>query len=58
MFNEIYVQAYCTIFWVESYFVTELRQMVLDIAKEQVALRKEAQKRGHFDNYRLKPAEK
>ena len=58
LFNEIYVQAYCTIFWIESYFGTELRQMALEIAKEQVALRKEARKRGHFDDYRLKPAEK
>ena len=58
LFNEIYVQAYCTIFWVESYFGTELRQMALEIAKEQVALRKEARKRGDFDDYRLKPAEK
>ena len=58
LFNEIYVQAYCTIFWVESYFGTELRQMALEIAKEQVVLRKEARKRGPFDDYRLKPAEK
>ena len=59
LFNEIYVQAYCTIFWVESYFGTELRQMALEIAKEQVALRKEARKRGHFDEYgRIPTAQK
>jgi len=58
LFNDIYVSAYCTIFWIESYFGTELRQMALQIAKEQIALRKEAQKKGHFDSYRLKPGEK
>ena len=58
LFNDVYVSAYCTIFWIETYFGIELRQMALAIAKEQVALRKEARKSGNFDDYRLKPGEK
>ena len=58
LFNDIYVSAYCTIFWIESYFGSELRQMALAIAREQVALRKEARKRGDLDDYRLKPNQK
>ena len=54
LFNEIYISAYSTIFWVESNFGTELRHMALEIAKERVALRKEARKSGNFDDYRLK----
>jgi hypothetical protein len=58
LFNDIYVSAYCTIFWIESHFGVELRQMALAIAKEQVALRKEAQKSGEIGKYRLKPTHK
>jgi len=54
LFNEIYISAYSTIFWVESNFGTELRHMALEIAKERVALRKEAGKRVNFDDYRPK----
>ena len=54
IFNEIYLNAYTTIFWVESNFGTELRQMVLEIARERVALRKKAHEIGNFNNYRLK----
>ena len=54
IFNEIYVQAYSTIYWLESNFGTELRSMALEIAKERVALKKKAQKMGKFDGYRLK----
>jgi hypothetical protein len=54
IFNEIYLNAYTTIFWVESNFGTDLRQKVLEIAKERVALRKKAQKIGNFSDYRLK----
>ena len=54
LFNEIYISAYSTIFWVESNFGTELRHMALEIAKERVALRKEARKRVNFDDYRPK----
>ena len=44
LFNEIYVEAYSTIYFVESNFGTELRQMAMEIAKERVELRKKAQK--------------
>ena len=52
LFNEIYVEAYSTIYLVESLFGTELRQKALEIAKERVELRKNAQKMGDFDIYR------
>ena len=54
LFNEIYVSAYETIFWIESNFGTELRQKAIEIAKERVAMRKNAQKMGHFGFSRLK----
>ena len=54
IFNGIYLNAYTTIFWVESNFGTDLRQKVLEVAKERVALRKKAQKIGNFSDYRLK----
>jgi len=49
LFNDIYVNAYLTIFWFESNFGTELRQKAIEIARERVALRKKAQETGHFD---------
>lgn len=52
LFNEIYVNAIETLFWVESNFGTNLRQMAMEIAKERVDLRKRAQKMGDFDLYR------
>jgi len=54
LFNEIYINAYLTIFWIESNFGTELRQMAIEIAKERVSMRKNAQKMGHFKFYRRK----
>ena len=36
LFNEIYVNAYLVIFWIESNFGTDLRQMAIEIAKERV----------------------
>jgi len=42
--NEIYVEAYGTIYLIEKLFGTELRPMALEIAKERAALRKEALK--------------
>jgi len=45
IFSEIYISAYETIYFVESLFGTELRQMAMEIAKERVELRKKAQKR-------------
>jgi hypothetical protein len=49
LFNEIYTEAYMTIFFVESNFGTELRQMAIEIARERVELRKKAQKTEFFE---------
>jgi hypothetical protein len=49
LFNEVYVSAYETIYFVESFFGTELRQKAMEIAKERVELRKKAQKIEFFD---------
>ena len=49
---EIYIDAYEALFWVESHFGTELRQMALEIARERVALRKKASSKGFFEAYR------
>lgn len=38
LFNEIYVQAYTTILWVESNFGTQLRQQAMAIAKEELEM--------------------
>jgi hypothetical protein len=46
LFNEIYVNAYLAIFWIESNFGTELRQKALEIAIERVEFRKKALKIG------------
>ena len=43
LFNDIYVGAYETIYFVETSFGTSLRPAVLEIVKERVALRKKAQ---------------
>ena len=49
LFNEVYVSAYETIYFVETFFGTELRQMAIEIARERVELRKKAQKIEFFD---------
>jgi hypothetical protein len=49
LFNEIYTEAYMTIFFVESNFGTELRQMAIEIARERVEFRKKAQKIEFFE---------
>ena len=46
LFNEVYLNAYLTIFWIESNFGVGLREKVIRIAKQQVKLRKKAQKTG------------
>ena len=46
IFNEIYINAYLTIYWVESNFGTQLRGDAIEIAKQSVELRKKAQKTG------------
>ena len=48
LLNEIYINAYLTIYWVESNFGTDLRRMALEIARERIELRKNAQKMGNF----------
>ncbi len=54
LFNEIYTEAYTTIFAIESRFGTDLRTMALEIARERIKLRKQAQKQGQLNSYRLK----
>jgi len=49
LFNDIYVDAYMTIYLVESQFGTQLRQQALAIAKERVEMRKKYQQIGKFD---------
>ena len=49
LFNQIYIDSYLSIFWIESNFGTQLRQQALSIAKEQVAMRKKHQQLGKFD---------
>jgi hypothetical protein len=58
LFNEIYINAYLALFWIESNFGTELRQKALEIAKERVELRKKAQKIENPEDYRLKDSSK
>jgi hypothetical protein len=54
LFNEIYINAYLTLFWIESNFGTDLRAIAIEIAKERVTMRKEAQEMGNFEHCRLK----
>jgi len=49
LFNEIYVSAYETVFWVESNFGTELRHQAIEIARERIVLRKKAKKIDDFE---------
>ena len=44
LFNEIYVSAYETIYWIESQFGTALRQDALAIARERIQERKRVEK--------------
>ena len=46
LFNEVYLNAYLSIFWIESNFGVGLREKVIRIAKQQIELRKKAQKTG------------
>jgi hypothetical protein len=52
LFNEIYVSAYETICFMETYFGPELRKDAMEVAKERVALRKKVLSSGHFVTYR------
>ena len=58
LFNEIYVSAYESIYVIESLFGTQLRQKAIEIAKERVALRKEAKKSLGLEGYRLETSPK
>lgn len=49
LFNDIYVGAFETIYFVENSFGTNLRPVALEIVKERVALRKKAQNLGFVD---------
>ena len=49
LFNDVYVSAYETIYFVESSFGTGLREMAIEVARERVTLRKKAQKVEFFD---------
>jgi hypothetical protein len=46
LFNEVYLNAYLTIFWIESNFGVGLREKVIRIAKQHVELRKKTKKTG------------
>jgi hypothetical protein len=52
LFNDIYVSAYESIYFVESQFGTALRQKALEIARERVELRRKAQKMGQIEIHR------
>ena len=49
LFNDIYIGAYETIYFVESSFGTSLRPVALEIVKERVAMRKKAQNLDFID---------
>ncbi len=46
LFNEIYVESYERVWWIEANFGTELRHHAIAMAKERIELRKQAQKVG------------
>jgi len=48
LFNEIYVEAYERIWWIESHFGTDLRQHAIAIAKQRIELHNMAQKRNQI----------
>jgi hypothetical protein len=52
LFNEIYVSAYETIYWIESQFGTALRQDALAIARERIQERKNLEKIDETPIYR------
>ena len=54
LFNKVYINAYLSIFWIESNFGTELRRQALKIAKEHVEFSKKAHTIANPRDYRLK----
>lgn len=55
IFNQAYVQAYESIYWLESSFGPSLREYALTIARERIALRKRAQETGFQSADRIDP---
>jgi hypothetical protein len=52
LFNDIYTSAYETVYWVESNFGPQLRQMALEIIKERIEMRKKAKNMAFFESPR------
>lgn len=52
LFNEIYVNAYLTIFWIESHFGTELRSQAITVARDHVELRRKVKQAGQLSTGR------
>ena len=48
LFNEIYVEAYERIWWIERHFGTELRRHALAIARQRIELRQKALQLGQI----------
>jgi hypothetical protein len=48
IFNAMYVEAYATIYFLESNFGTSLRDYALQIARERIALRKKSLENSSF----------
>jgi len=48
LFNEIYVEAYERVWWIEANFGTELRRHAMAIAKQRIELRQKARKLGEI----------
>jgi hypothetical protein len=48
LFNEIYINSYLAVYWVESNFGTELRKMAMEVARERVELSKKVRKMDDF----------
>jgi hypothetical protein len=46
LFNEVYVEAYERVWWIEANFGTDLRHHAIAMAKERIELRKQVQKVG------------
>lgn len=51
LFNEIYIAAYETIYFIESNFGVGLRPMAFEIVRERVEMRKKDRKTLFFDDY-------
>lgn len=48
LFNQIYAEAYETIFWVESTFGVELRSMVMEVAHQRAETRRKENPENSF----------